>query len=140
MRKENAAGAASGGPQSTCPSRPRSLPGGVPARHHRGDPLNIYTITLADVLGQAELDDQNIQKEYYLERIDLNSRFIQANVNSVAIENVFKELDTRGRTLDVRSLIQVLLNEKVNKDTVVQLLRGFGLSDATITKAFGYVG
>lgn len=103
-------------------------------------PLDVYTITLADVLGQAELDDQNVQKEYYLERIDLNSRFIQANVNSVAIENVFKELDTRGRTLDVRSLIQVLLNEKVNKDTVVQLLRGFGLSDATITKAFGYVG
>jgi len=102
-------------------------------------PLDVYTITLADVLGQAELEDQNIQKEYYLERIDLNSRFIQANVNSVAIENVFKELDTRGRTLDVRSLMQVLLGEKVNKDTIVQLLRGFGLSDATITKAFGFI-
>ncbi len=102
-------------------------------------PLDVYTITLADVLSQAELEDPNVQKEYYLERIDLNSRFIQANINSVAIENVFKELDTRGRTLDVRGLMQVMINEKVGKDTIVQLLRGFGLSDATVTKAFGYI-
>jgi DNA helicase HerA-like ATPase len=102
-------------------------------------PLDVYTITLADVLEQAELENPDVQKEYYLERIDLNSRFIQANINSVAIENVFKELDARGRTLDVRGLMQVLMGEKVNKDTIVQLLRGFGLSDSTITKAFGYL-
>jgi DNA helicase HerA-like ATPase len=102
-------------------------------------PLDVYTITLADVLNQAELENPDVQKEYYLERIDLNSRFVQANINSGAIENVFKELDSRGRTLDVRGLMQVMINEKVNKDTVVQLLRGFGLSDATITKAFGYL-
>jgi DNA helicase HerA-like ATPase len=102
-------------------------------------PLDVYTITLADVLSQAELENPDVQKEYYLERIDLNSRFVQANINSVAIENVFKELDARGRTLDVRGLMQVMMNEKVNKDTVVQLLREFGLSDATITKAFGYL-
>ena len=102
-------------------------------------PLDVYTITLADVLSQAELENPDVQKEYYLERIDLNSRFVQANINSGAIENVFKELDSRGRTLDVRGLMQVMINEKVNKDTVVQLLRGFGLSDATITKAFGYL-
>lgn len=102
-------------------------------------PLDVYTITLADVLSQAELEDPNVQKEYYLERIDLNSRFIQANVNSGAMDSVFRELDARGRTLDVRGLLQVMLNEKVSKDTIVQLLRGFGLSDTTITKAFSFV-
>jgi hypothetical protein len=102
-------------------------------------PLDVYTITLADVLSQAELEDPNVQKEYYLERIDLNSRFVQANINAGAIDSVFRELDARGRTLDVRGLLQVMLNEKVSKDTIVQLLRGFGLSDATITKAFGFI-
>ncbi|MDE1873660.1 MAG: ATP-binding protein [Candidatus Micrarchaeota archaeon] len=102
-------------------------------------PLDVYTITIADVLSQQELSDANVQKEYYFEKIDLNSKFIQSNVNSEAINNIFKELDTRNRMVDVRSLVQVMSNEKVGKDTIVELLRSFGLSDAVITKVFVYV-
>ncbi len=102
-------------------------------------PLDVYTITIADVLSQQELSDANVQKEYYFEKIDLNSKFIQSNVNSEAINNIFKELDTRNRMVDVRSLVQVMSNEKVGKDTIVELLRSVGLSDAVITKVFVYV-
>ena len=45
-------------------------------------PLDVYTITMADILTDSELADPDVQKEQYLERIDLNSKFIQANVNS----------------------------------------------------------
>ena len=102
-------------------------------------PLDVYTITMADVLTEKELSDPNTQKEYYMERIDLNSKLIEANVNSDVINNVFKELDTRNRMMDIRSLVQTMLNNKVNKDEIIELLRSFGLSDSTITKTFVYV-
>lgn len=102
-------------------------------------PLDVYTVTVADVLNQQELADTNLQKEYYFERIDLNSKFIQANINSEAINNIFKELDSRNRAIDIRGLVQVLVAEKVSKDTIVEVLRGFGLPDTVITRVFAYV-
>ncbi|MGA3020777.1 MAG: ATP-binding protein [Candidatus Micrarchaeales archaeon] len=102
-------------------------------------PLDVYTITIADVLNQEELSDQSLQKEYYLERIDLSSKLIQANINSDEINNLFRELDLRNRQIDIRSFVQMMVNEKVNKDAIVELLRSFGLSDEIITKIFIYI-
>ena len=126
--------------RSTCPSRHRcSLEVFLIDRIIGEVPLDVYTITMADVLTEKELSDPNTQKEYYMERIDLNSKLIEANVNSDVINNVFKELDTRNRMMDIRSLVQTMLNNKVNKDEIIELLRSFGLSDSTITKTFVYV-
>ncbi len=102
-------------------------------------PLDVYTVGVTGVLNQAELEDTSLQKEYYLERIDLNSKFIQSNVNSVAIDEIFRELDARNRSIDIRGLVQVMLSKKVSKDTAVELLRSFGLSDAIITRVFMYI-
>ncbi len=102
-------------------------------------PLDVYTVTIAEILSQQELSDSNVQKEYYFEKIDLNSKFIQAELSSEAINSIFKELDTRNRLIDIRSLVQVMVNEKVSKETIVELLRSVGLSDAIITKVFVYV-
>ncbi len=102
-------------------------------------PLDVYTVTLADVLSQQELSDPNTQKEIYFERIDLNSKLVQANINSDAIDNIFKELENRNRFVDIRGFVQIVISEKVSKETVVDLLRSFGLSDSAITKIFIYV-
>jgi len=102
-------------------------------------PLDVYTITIADVLNAQELADPDVQKEYYLEKMDLNSKVIQANINSEVINNMFKELDSRSRNIDIRSMVQLMVNEHVNKDTIVELLRSLGLSDAIITKIFVYI-
>jgi DNA helicase HerA-like ATPase len=102
-------------------------------------PLDVYTITVADILNQQELADINIQKEYYLEKIDLDSKLIQANVSSDIVNNVFKELDARNRMVDIRGLVQVFINEHVSKEAIVELLRSFGLSDSVITRVFAYV-
>ncbi|MDE1854804.1 MAG: ATP-binding protein [Candidatus Micrarchaeota archaeon] len=102
-------------------------------------PLDVYTVTIADILNQQELADTAVQKEYYFEKIDLNSKMIQVDVNADAINRIFKELDTRNRMVDIRSLVQIMVNEKVSKETTVELLRTFGLSDAVITRVFAYV-
>ena len=101
-------------------------------------PLDVYTITMADILTDSELADPDVQKEQYLERIDLNSKFIQANVNSEAIQNIFLELDAKNRQLDIRGLVQIMLGEKVAKDVIIDLLRSFGMSDSIITRVFVY--
>jgi DNA helicase HerA-like ATPase len=102
-------------------------------------PLDVYTITIADVLNQDELNDPNLQKEYYLERIDLSSKLIQANINSDEINNLFRELDLRNRQIEIRNFVQMMVNERVNKDGIVELLRSLGLSDEIITKIFVYI-
>jgi DNA helicase HerA-like ATPase len=102
-------------------------------------PLDVYTVTIAEILNQQELNDANVQKEYYFEKIDLNTELIQANIDSRTINSIFKELDARNRLVDIRSLVQIMSDEKVSKDVVVELLRGFGLSDSVITRVFIYV-
>jgi DNA helicase HerA-like ATPase len=102
-------------------------------------PLDVYTISMSDVLSQVELADPNVQREYYMERIDLNSKLIEANVNSDVINSIFKDLDMRNRTMDIRGLVQTMLNNKVGKDEIILLLRSMGLSDSAITKIFIYV-
>ncbi len=102
-------------------------------------PLDVYTITMSDVLSQLELSDPNVQREYYMERIDLNSKLIEANVNSEVINSIFKELDQRNRMMDIRSLVQTMSNNKVNKEEIITLLRSMGLSDSAITKTFVYI-
>jgi hypothetical protein len=102
-------------------------------------PLDVYTITIADVLNQDELNDPNLQKEYYLERIDLSSKLIQANINSDEINNLFRELDLRNRQIEIRNFVQMMVNERVSKDVIVEFLRSLGLSDEIITKIFVYI-
>lgn len=102
-------------------------------------PMDVYTLTIADILNEKELADASIQKEYNFEKIDLDSRFVQANINSQIVSKIYKELDARNRFVDIRSLVQILSEENVNKETVVELLRNLGLSDALITKIFLYV-
>ncbi len=102
-------------------------------------PLDVYTLTIADILSQQELADSNVQKEYYFEKIDLNSKLIQVNVSSEAVNNIFKQLDSANRMVDIRGFVQMMTNEKVSKDTIVELLRSFGMADTLITKVFVYV-
>ena len=102
-------------------------------------PLDVYTITMADILNEQELSDPDVLKELSMEKIDINSRLIQANFNSDAINDIFKELDARNRMIDIRGLVQILGGEKISKEAIVELLRSFGLQDSLITRVFVYV-
>ena len=102
-------------------------------------PLDVYTVNIADILTQSELSDPNLQKEYFLEKVDINAKFIESNISSDIIDDVFKQLDAKGRQTDIRGFVQILLNEKINKETIVSFLRNLGLPDTIITRVFIYL-
>ena len=101
-------------------------------------PLDVYTITLADMLTEAEMRDVSVQKEYSLEKPFLRSKFIDSNINTEAIDAIMAQLDQRNRLVDLKEFVKILLSEKLSKDSIVFLLRGSGISDTLITRAFGY--
>ncbi len=101
-------------------------------------PLNVYTINVSEILSQRELTDPSILKEYYMEKLDMNSKMIESNISPETIEKIFNEMDSRGRMLDIRALVQIMITESVSKDAVIEFLRILGLSDALITRTFLY--
>ncbi len=104
------------------------------------EPLDVYTISIAEILTPGELDDQSIQKEYYLERIDLNSKLIESGINPEVIAAIFKELDKKERIADIRDLVRIMIGRGINRDVIVGFLRGIKIVDALITRIFSYIG
>jgi len=102
-------------------------------------PFDVYTINVSEILSQSELNDESVQKEYFLEKADLNAKLIESNIGSEIIADIFKQLDEKNRLVDIRTMVQLMLNEKLNKETIVVFLRSLGLPDQLITRAFIYV-
>jgi hypothetical protein len=102
-------------------------------------PLDVYTVTLSEILNPEEMADQNVQKEYYFEKIDLNGKLIENNVSASTIDVLFREMDKKNRFVDVRAFAQILLQQQIGKQDVVSVLRGMGLTDSIITRIFTYL-
>ena len=103
------------------------------------EPLDVYTINISEILTQSELADTSIQKEYYFERIDLNSKMIESGISSDIIISIFNDLDKKERIADVRDLVKLMMKRGVSKDVVVVFLRSLKMVDTTITRVFSYV-
>jgi type IV secretory pathway VirB4 component len=101
-------------------------------------PLDVFTVTLADLITPEENRDQSIQKEYSLEKMLLSSKFIDSGINTDIIDTVFANLEAKGRIVDLKEFINILIANKLMKEQVVSLLRGIGIPDALISKAFMY--
>ncbi len=101
-------------------------------------PLDVYTVTLADILTASEMRDQTVQKEYSFEKPFLRSKFIDNNISTDAIDNILAALDVKSRLVDLREFVGILLGAKLAKEAIVSFLRSIGISDAVITRAFGY--
>jgi hypothetical protein len=104
------------------------------------EPLDVYAISITEVLTPSELADKSIQKDYHLERIDLNSKLIEAGITSEVVPSVFDELDKKGRIMDVREFVQILTRKGIPRDAIVTLLRGLKIVDIIITRVFAYSG
>ncbi len=104
------------------------------------EPLDVYTINASDILTPGELADQTIQKEYYLERIDLNSKFIQAGIGSEMIALLFADLEKAGKTTSIQGLASIMLKRGITKDTIVEFLRGMKIVDNVITRILSAAG
>ncbi|MDE1824807.1 MAG: ATP-binding protein [Candidatus Micrarchaeota archaeon] len=103
-------------------------------------PIDVFTLSVADILNQAELENTELQKEYYFERVDLRNRLIESNVGLEVIEGVLSKLETQNRFVDVRGFIGVLTQFRIERDNIILFMRGLGMQDALITRAFTYGG
>jgi hypothetical protein len=101
-------------------------------------PLDVYTVTLADMLTEAENRDQNLQKEYSFEKIFLSSKFVENSINTDAMDDIFKRLEAKNRLVDLKEFVRILLAEMLGKDSIISLLRSIGISDSIISRAFVY--
>lgn len=101
-------------------------------------PLDVYTVTLADMLSETENRDQNLQKEYSFEKIFLSSKFVEININTDAIDTIFKALDAKNRLVDLKEFVRILISARLSREAVVSLLRSIGISDSVISRAFVY--
>jgi DNA helicase HerA-like ATPase len=99
-------------------------------------PLNIYTITIGDVLNQNELSDQGLQKEFSFEKNALKSIMIEANISSAAINGLFAALDQKNRIGDVRLAVQILIKNNIDKKIIINFLREISISDSVISRLF----
>ncbi len=104
------------------------------------EPLDVYTISIAEILTPSELDDQSIQKEYYLEKIDLNSKLIEAGIGPEIIAAIFRELDKKERIADRRDMVRIMMARGINRDVIVGFLRSIKVVDTLITRIFSYIG
>jgi len=101
-------------------------------------PLDVYTITLADLLTETEMRDKAMQKEYPFEKPFIRSKFIESGMNTDIIDAVLVQLDNSNRIVDLREFVRVLLAQKLSKDMVISFLRSIGIADHVITRSFGY--
>lgn len=102
-------------------------------------PLDMYTITVAEILNQDELNNTAIQKEYTFSKMEMNSKLVEINLGSGIIEKVFKEMDEKSGLVDIRLLVQELIRNNVNKDLILEFLRSIGISDMLITRIFTFI-
>ena len=101
-------------------------------------PLDVFTITLADMLNEPEMRDLSIPKEYSFEKPFLKSKFIDNNINTDAIDSILSVLDSKNRIVDLKEFVRVLLAAKLSRDSVISFLRSIGISDSIITRSFSY--
>ncbi|MGC8699448.1 MAG: ATP-binding protein [Candidatus Micrarchaeia archaeon] len=99
-------------------------------------PLDVYTLTIRDLLSPSEINNPDISKEYYFEKISLKSRLINVNVPNDVVDKLFATLDTRDKTIDVKSFANLLMGFGVDKESLISFFRYIGVEDMLISRIF----
>lgn len=97
-------------------------------------PLDSYTISIGELLMQAELSDSTIKKDYEFERIELKSKLIENNIGQKTIDQLFTALDEKSRIGDIRLVVDVLNKQGVNREIIIKLLRSMGIPEDIILR------
>ncbi len=102
-------------------------------------PLNVYNVTLGDILQEGEFGDTNLQKDYYLKKMDITSRLVRANASTEVINNVILDMEANNRTTDVKGFVAILAKNNINRDAIVGFLRELGIPDNIISRVSVYM-
>lgn len=102
-------------------------------------PLDVYTITLINVLDESEFGDKDLQKEYYFEKISLSSKFAENNLDVEVADRIFKAMEEKNRSIDIRSLAEIMRAQNISKDIVIKFFRSLGIPEKIISRIFASI-
>ena len=99
-------------------------------------PLDVYTLTIRELLSPSEINNPDISKEYYFEKISLKSKLIDVNVPNDVVDKLFATLDTQDKTIDAKSFANLLMGFGVDKESLISFFRYIGVEDMLISRIF----
>ncbi len=103
-------------------------------RIHGEEPLYVYTVDFSDILTQSELSAGLIQKDYQFEKEELKNKFIDFDISSEGIEELFSKMDGQGRYIKVIDFVRELKAREVQTSVIVSFLKSLSLDDSIITR------
>ncbi len=98
------------------------------------EPLYVYTIDLTDVLTQSELSAGLMVRDYQFEKEELRNKFIDFNISSEGVDELFQRMDAQARTIKVIDFIQSLREKDVQSSIIIAFLKSLSLDDTIITR------
>jgi hypothetical protein len=104
------------------------------------NPLYVYTIDLSDVLTQTEIAADVLQKDYQFEGEELKAKFIEYNVGSDNILEIFAAMDANNRSIKLLDLIRMLKRSGITIGNTVTFLKSLSIDDQLITRIISSVG
>ncbi|ASI14036.1 AAA ATPase [Candidatus Mancarchaeum acidiphilum] len=104
------------------------------------EPLYIYTINLTDVLTQAEVSANLLPRDYQFEEDELKNKMINYNVSGDIINQLFKKLDSQGRTINMLDFVRTLYSYHLRVADIIALLKSMSIEDLLITRIISSSG
>ena len=101
-------------------------------------PLNVYAITMGDILQESEMNDTNLQKDYYLKKMDITAKLVRTNASIDTINSIIFDMDKANRSTDLKNLVTILAKNNINREAIIQFLREIGIPDNIISRVFIY--
>jgi len=103
-------------------------------RIHGEEPLYVYTIDLSGILTQSELTAGVVQRDFQFEKEELKSRFIELNVPSEGIDELFRVMDAQTRMIKMADFVSQLKGFGVPNSGIASFLKSLSLDDVLITR------
>jgi DNA helicase HerA-like ATPase len=104
------------------------------------EPLYIYTISLSDILTQAEVSANILPKDYQFEADELKNKLINYNVSGDSINTIFTKLNSQNRSMNMSDFVKLLYANNLSINDIVSLLKSMSIEDILITRIISTSG
>jgi DNA helicase HerA-like ATPase len=99
-------------------------------------PLDVYTLTISEILTNEELANPDISKEYYFERINLRGKLIEVNIPNEVVDRLFAALDAGDKSISIKAFAQLLMQNGIERQDIILFFRYLGIQDVLISRIF----
>ncbi|HUY70208.1 MAG TPA: ATP-binding protein [Candidatus Baltobacteraceae bacterium] len=104
------------------------------------EPLYVYTLDMSDVLTQSELSANVLQRDYQFEKDELKNKFIEYNMSSDGIDEIFSMMNSQSRNMKMLDLVKELKKSGISIANIVAFLKSLSIDDPLITRIISSSG